>query len=63
VSRQRILGLEHLLRRPRSRDFAALVAGAGAEVEQIIGGRNDLAIMLDEHERVAQVAQVLQGLK
>ena len=41
-------------------DLAALVAGAGAEVEQVVGRRDDLAVVFDEHERVAQVAQALQ---
>ena len=44
-------------------DLAALIAGAGAEVKQVVGGGDDLAVMLDQDQGVAQVAQVLQGLE
>ena len=40
-----------------------LVAGAGAEVEQVVGGGDDFAVVLHQDQRVAQVAQVLQALQ
>src|SRR5947209_7337960 len=43
-------------------DFAAAIPGAGAEVEQVVGGGNDFAVVLDEDEGVAQVAQMLERL-
>ena len=45
-----------------SGDLAAAIAGAGAEIEQIIGGGDHLAIMFDQDQRVAEIAQVFQGL-
>ena len=53
----------HLLRRALGGDLAAAVAGAGAEVEQVVGGGDHLAVVLDQDQRVAQVAQVLQRLQ
>ncbi len=46
---------------PARGDLAAAVARAGAEVEQVVGRRDHLAVVLDEDQRVAQVAEVLQG--
>ena len=46
---------------PCGRDLAAAVAGAGAEVEQVVGGGDHFAIVLDQDQRVAEVAEVLQG--
>ncbi len=46
LSRQRRLGALHLFRRARRGDLAALVAGAGAEVEQVIRRADHLAIVL-----------------
>ena len=37
------------------------VARAGAEVEQVVGRLDHLAVVLDQDQRVAQVAEVLQG--
>ena len=58
-----VFGSQHLLRRALGGDLAAAVAGAGAEVEQIIGGGDHFAVVLDQDQRVAEVAQVLQGLE
>ena len=44
-------------------DLAAVAAGAGAEVEQLVGVRDHLAIVLDHQQRVAQVAELLQGVQ
>ena len=60
---ERVLRLQHLLRRARGGDLAAAVAGAGAEVEQVVGGRDHLAVVLDEDQRVAEVAEALQCLQ
>ena len=58
---QRRLRPQHLLRRALGGDLAAAVAGAGAEVEQVVGRGDHLAVVLDQDQRVAQVAQVLQA--
>ena len=44
---------------PGRGDLAAELAGAGAEVEQVVGRRDHLAVVLDQDQRVAQVAEVL----
>ncbi len=38
-------------------DCAPFAAAAGAEVERVIGGIDDVAIMLDDDERVAEIAE------
>ncbi len=43
-------------------DAAAALAGAGAHVDQAIGGQHHRGIVLDHHQRVAGVAQPLHGL-
>ena len=63
LSRERRLRPQHLLRRALGGDLAAAVAGAGAEVEQVVGRGDHFAVVLDQDQRVAQVAQVLQGLR
>ena len=45
------------------RDLAAAVAGAGAEVEQVVGGGDHFAIVFDQDQRVAEVAQLFQRLQ
>src|SRR5437588_12202419 len=44
-------------------DFAPLIPGAGAEVEEVIGGGDNFAVVLDENQRVAQITEVLQRLE
>src|SRR5581483_5453150 len=63
LARERRFCLQNLGRRSLGRDLAAAVAGAGAEIEKIIRRANNLAIVLDDDERVAQVAQVLERLQ
>ena len=57
---ERVLGRLDLRRRAVSSHLAALVARAGAEVEQVVGRGDHLAVVLDEQERVAEVAEALQ---
>ena len=47
--------------RPGRGDLAAAVARAGAEVDEVVGRLDDLAVVLDQDQRVAQVAEVPQG--
>ena len=46
---------------PGRGDLAAAVARAGSEVDQVVGRLDHLAVVLDEDQRVAQVAEVLQS--
>ncbi len=46
-----LAGEEHL---------AAMHAGAGADVDQVVGGEHHVAVVLDDDDRVAKVAQLLQ---
>src|SRR5690606_7833176 len=43
------------------RDLPAAVAGSGAEIDEVVGRLDDLAVVLDDDQRVAQVAEPLQG--
>ena len=45
------------VRRAGGDDLAAEAAGAGAEVEQAVGAGDHFAIVLDDEQRVAEVAQ------
>jgi hypothetical protein len=46
--------------RARARDAPALATGAGADVDQPVGGAQRRLVVLDHHHRVAQVAQALE---
>ena len=41
-------------------DVAAVLARAGADVDDVVGGAHRLLVVLDDQQRVAQVAQALQ---
>ncbi len=49
-----------LRRGPGRRDLSAAVARTGAEIDEMVGRLDHLAVVLDQDERVAQVAQVPQ---
>ena len=55
--RHALLRRFELLRRRMGDDGAALAAAARAEVERVIGGIDDIAVVLDHDERVAEVAE------
>jgi hypothetical protein len=59
--RRRVGG--HFGRRALGDDGAAMDAGAGADVDDVVGGTDGVLVMLDDHYRIAHVAQVLQGLQ
>ena len=56
VFRRQRLRLAHFLRRAEEHHLAAALAGAGAHVEQAVGFKHDLRVVLDHHQRVAGVA-------
>src|ERR1035437_5383017 len=43
-------------------EFAAQLAGSGAEVKQVVGGAEDVGVVLDDDDSVAQVAQLFQDV-
>jgi hypothetical protein len=45
---------------PFGDDLAAMHAGAGADVDHMVGGADGILVMFDHDHRVAEVAQVLQ---
>ena len=49
--------LRDLVGRADGNDFAAADAGAGAEVDQVVGGPHRVFIVFDDDDRVAQVAE------
>ena len=51
---------DDFVRRAGGDDLATEPAGAGAEVEQAVGTRDHFAIVLDDEQRVAEVAKLLQ---
>ena len=42
-------------------DLAAMNAGAGADVDDIVGGKHRIFVMLDDDDGVAEVAQIEQA--
>ena len=53
----RTLVPEHLRHRSRGDHLAAVLAGAGAKVNEVVRGANRLLVVLDDQHRVAHVAQ------
>ena len=51
----------HLLRGALGDDVAAVLAGAGAEVDQVVGGAHRALVVLDHDHRVAEVAEPVEG--
>ena len=48
---------EHLVERALRDDLAAMDAGAGAHVDDVIGGADRILVMLDDDHGVAEIAQ------
>ena len=54
---------EHVFERALRDDLAAMDAGAGAHVDDIIGGADRVLVMLDDDHGVAEIAQALERLE
>ena len=54
---------DDLPRRALRDDVAAVRAGAGPHVEQVIRGHHRFGVMLHDYDRIAEVAQAEQGLR
>ena len=52
----------HLGRRAGGHDLPAVLARARADIDQVIGGADQLQVVLDHQHRVAQVAQPAQDV-
>ena len=58
----RLAGVGHdLLRRAGGHHLAAVDAGAGADVDEVVGGPHGVLVVLHHQQGVAQVPEVLQG--
>ncbi len=58
-ARERVRALDHLLGYAGAHDLAAMLARTGAHVDHVVGRANGLLVVLDDDDRVAQVAQTL----
>ncbi len=58
TGRERLRSQKQSLARPGEQELAAVLAGARAEIEHVIGGGDRVRIVLDHQDGVAQVAQV-----
>ena len=58
----RLLVGQQLLERAAVHDLAAVLTGAGADVDDPVGDLDGVLVVLDDDERVAHVAQPDQGL-
>ena len=56
-------GGQHLIERPLRDDLAAVDAGAGAHVDDIVGGADRVLVMLDDQHGVAEISQAAQRLE
>ena len=54
--------VEQLLQRAGDDDLAAVLAGPRADVDHPVGGADGVLVVLDDDQRVAEVAQPGQGL-
>ncbi len=59
---QRVGAVEQVLDRAGHDDLAAVLTGARADVDDPVGGADGVLVVLDDDERVAEVAQPGQGL-
>ena len=57
---QRVRRGDDVLRRALRDDLAAMDAGAGADVDDVVGGADGVLVVLDHDHGVAEVAQPLQ---
>ena len=57
---QRVRRMPHLLRRALRHHLPAVLAGARAHVDHVVGGVDRVLVMFDHDDAVAEVAQVLQ---
>ncbi|MBV6474547.1 MAG: hypothetical protein MOGDAGHF_00007 [Rhodocyclaceae bacterium] len=57
ILRRQRLRRSHFLRSAEEHHLAAALAGARAHVEQAVGFKHDLRVVLDHHQRIAGVAQ------
>src|SRR5437764_14188514 len=62
LARQRGRGVQELVDRTADHDRAAVLAGAGADIGDVVGGAYGLLVMLDHDQGVTKVAQVQQRL-
>ena len=60
LRRQRVAARRELPGRPVEHDLAAGPTGPGAHVDDAIGREHDLRVVLDDEQRVAGVAQLLE---
>src|SRR5207249_6946270 len=49
--------------RPGEHDLATPLAGAGPEVDYVVGGADEGGVVLDHHDRVAEVAQAVEDAR
>ena len=54
---------QDVLHRAFGNHLSAVLAGAGTQVDDPIGGEDGLAVVLDHQHGIAQVAQTLQGVQ
>ncbi len=55
--------VQNVLGRAFGDDVAAMHAGAGADIDDIVGGEDGVLVMLDDDDGIAEVAQAPQGLE
>ena len=59
-SRVRRLAARHILGRARHDDPTAGVSAFGAQIDDVIGGLDDVHVMLDEDDRVAGIHELVE---
>src|SRR5690606_37668616 len=58
-----IARVENIGRRALGDDMATVNAGARTDVEDMVGGQNGILVVLDDDNRIAEIAQAAQGLE
>ena len=63
IRRRRILRAQDFLERALRDDLAAARAGAGTEIENVVGRANRFLVVLDHDDGIAEIAQPAQRVR
>ena len=63
LSGDRFLAFEQLVNRALEHDLAAVASGTRTDIHNVVSCKHGVLVVLDHDERVAEVAQTLQGCK
>ena len=63
LSRNRGGGVDHIVNRASRDDFAAMLASARTEIDEVVGLANRFFVVLDDDDRVAEITELLERVE